>query len=271
MSASSQPRTTDKSSQAKPTTLSGKLAALTGAAGVALSGDAVADPIYVPTAGVKAAQNIPGFSFTPPTTVTPGAIRPPPSLGNNLWDVDGDGNDDFALINFATTNQGAALYALGSVFTANLNKLFGRSIQLNSLIFGAPVGPANTSLVGVALMTVNGTSNVQANAGGGQFFTNSPGFFGFRFAFGNDPNQFYYGWGSLTIDLANPGQGFKITDAFYQSTSNTAINVGEVPLDGPAPVPELSGEPSGIALLAAGVFGLEAWRNRRRRQPGLAC
>lgn len=94
--------------QARSLSVGGKLAALTGAAGAALSGEAVAEGInYVPTAAVVAAQGIPGFSFDASTsTLTPGTPRPPASEGStNGWDVDDDGTDDFVLqnIRYSTT------------------------------------------------------------------------------------------------------------------------------------------------------------------------
>ena len=92
------------------------------------------------------------------------------------------------------------------------------------------------------------------------FTANVPGFFGFKFNDGVNLSDFYYGWGSLTIDLLSPGQGFKITEAYYQSTPNTAIQVGDVPQAVP--------EPSSMALLAAGAAGVAAWRARRKQPSG---
>jgi hypothetical protein len=262
--------------------LSGKLAAVTGAAAAAIAGDAVADTItYVPTPGVNAALNIPGFTYTSPTNVTPGTLRPPVSVPltvvNTPWDVDGDGNADFNLVNAPLSALRVGILYPASPFATNPNGLLqqdnGTAYMLVNLLSSVAIGPgASVWRSPLAYLTFNQAgvgNNFQSN-----FTTNVPGYFGFRFAFDNTPNTYYYGWGSLTIDFggdpALPGQGFKITEAYYQSTPNTAIFVGEVPEAGPAPVPELSGEPSGLALLAAGALGLEAWRNRRRREPAVA-
>lgn len=263
---STQPLRTDDTLVTRKARLARRLAAVAGAAGAAAAGDAAADSItYTPTAGVVQSQNIPGFSFTPPTTVTSGTLRPPATPMTFLpWDVDGDGNSDFLAYN---GGPNAVLYAVNTVFPNNPNQLLGPSpYGLLNLANGAAVGPlqAWTGATPVNVMTYQGVKKQ------GNFVTNTPGYFGFRFAFNDTPTNYYYGWGSLTIDELALGQGFRVTEAFYQTTPNTAIEVGDVPLDGPAPVPELSGDPSGIALLAAGFFGLEALRARRRRS-AIAC
>lgn len=244
------------SRQARSLNVGGKLAALTGAAGAALSGEAMADSItYVPTSGVVAAQNIPGFSFEPPTTVTPGTLRPPASEGSAGWDVDGDGNVDFNLNNVVTiTSYGVATFGKlnpAAPFAANPNGVLalgnGNLVNLGN---AAVVGPSQT----VWRFSANSITGYGGNAQP-QFTVDQPGFLGFRFAFGNNPDQYYYGWASMTIDLAAPGSGYTITQAFYQSTADTAINVGAVPVP----------EPSSLALLAAGAAGVVAWRARRQR------
>jgi hypothetical protein len=248
-------------SQDSSVTLAGKLAALTGAAGAALSGEAVAEGIiYVPTAGVVAAQGIPGFSFNASTSaLTPGTLRPPAETGNTGWDVDGDSNVDFNLQNLPYSALTLAIFNPLAPFAANPNGLLARtnfddpeSFRIRNLADAAPIGPGQTIWNGQAtLITYNAYIN-QQNA----FPAGVPGYFGFRFAFGDNASDYYYGWASMTVDLAASGSGFKITEAFYQSTPNTAINVGQV-----AAVPE----PSSLALLAAGAAGVAAWRARKKR------
>jgi hypothetical protein len=235
-----------------------RVAAVAGAAGAAVAGDANAEGItYVPTAGVVAAQGIPGFSFTAPTTVTSGTLRPPSSAGNTGWDIDGNSQADFNLQN----NGGSQGFLIPqSPFGGNPNGLLLTSTTsaplIRPLANAAPIGPLVTAWDnnGQAI-TFNGIYNLQ----GPGFLTSQPNYFGFRFAFGNNPNDYYYGWASLTIDFSAAGQGYKITEAFYQTTPNTAINVGAVPV----PVPE----PSSMALLAAGAAGATAWRARKKKQP----
>jgi hypothetical protein len=61
----------------------------------------------------------------------------------------------------------------------------------------------------------------------------------------------------MVVDLTPVGQGFKITEAYYNTVAGAGINVGAVPV----PVPE----PSSIALLAVGAAGVTAWRARRKQ------
>jgi hypothetical protein len=59
-----------------------QLLTLAGAAGAAVIGGGEAAAVtYTPTAGVAAAQGIPGFSFVDATNVTLGNLRPPATIG----------------------------------------------------------------------------------------------------------------------------------------------------------------------------------------------
>lgn len=240
----------------RTTKIARRVAAVAGAAGAAATGQAVAEGVtYVPTAGVVAAQGIPGFAFTAPLTVTSGTLRPPSTEGNAGWDVDGNSQADFNLQN----NFGNQAFLIPqSPFGANPNGLLltgttsGPKIQ--NLANAAPVGPSGPAWDnGGQAITFNAYYNMQEPG----FLTNQPNYFGFRFAFGSNANDYYYGWASLTIDFSAEGQGYKITEAFYQTTPNTAINVGAVPVP----------EPSSMALLAAGAAGVTAWRARKKKQP----
>lgn len=235
-----------------------RVAAVAGAAGAAAAGESSAIT-YVPTAGVVAAQGIPGFSFTAPTNVTSGTLRPPAEPGLTAWDIDGSGSVDFSVLHgvnvFPYSEPYAGLRPLNP-FSVNANGLIATagtpSAKLRNVADGSAVGPLAVWNNNVQAMTTSFV-NRQTPA----FPTNQPGVIGFRFAFGNAANEYYYGWASLTIDALSPaGQGFKITEAFYQSTPNTAINVGAVPVP----------EPANMALLAVGATGVAAWRARRKRQ-----
>lgn len=119
-----------------------------------------------------------------------------------------------------------------------------------------PVGPSQSFWRGEGnVITGNINSYRNFNEQSPNFTTDAPGYFGFRFAFGDNENEYYYGWASMTIDLSARDSGFKITEAFYESTANTPINVGAVPA-----VPERSS----LALLAAGAAGVAAWRARKK-------
>lgn len=237
-----------------------RLAALAGAAGAATVGsDAHAAGLtLVPTAGVSAASGaalvsgtagIPGFSFTNVSTITSGTLRPPASPGSIDWDVDGNGIADFQIRNNGAVD--AAIVPL-SPFTQNANGLLVTGTALNTRL-------RNAFLVTIGATGANNFVNsnqlvTNYNSVVSGFSNQVSGQFGFRFAYGNTPGQYRYGWASLTPDLSLPdGQGFTITQAYY-STSPIAV--------GAVPVPE----PSGMALLAIGSAGVAAWRARKKQQ-----
>lgn len=245
-------RSTPASASAQ-TRLGRKLAALAGATGAVTAGTAEAVP-YTPTPGVAAAQNIPGFSFVSNTNVTLGALRPPAADGYTYWDIDGAGGNDFYLRHRSATSGGNLLaeYAVFGPNRSSGNSMIGQlgeGIIISNLGTGANVGPLATPWSnGFASATYQGVMNVGLT----NFTFNNSGQFGFRFTSGSNT---LYGWGSLVPDLLAPGQGFKITEAYYQTTPGAAIAVGAVPVP----------EPSSMVLLAIGAAGLTALRARRGR------
>lgn len=237
------------STPAPANTLSRELAAVAGAAGVVATGAGEAEAVtYTPTAGVVAAQGIPGFSFVDATNVTLGSLRPPATAGDTNWDVDGSGLRDFVLSN--TAGSRAVLVGFGP--QANQGTFRAAGGYLSNLLTGAAVRQTFTWVNGQGAFTMSsdGTRFSQNN-----FTLNTPGQFGFRFTNGIDT---HYGWGSLVIDgtPATQGQGFQITEAYYNSTPDGSITVGAVPVAVP--------EPSGMALLGLGAAGIAAWRARRK-------
>lgn len=234
--------------------LSRKLTALAGAGGAFVGGVEAEAVTYTPTTGVVAAQGIPGFSFVDASTVTLGNLRGPAASGSVGWDVDGVGGTNFELVN--NLNMVGSFVALGNS---------------NSILFGStntanPVGLVRNIATGNAIGS--GQSIWKAGAylftyvggvgqGVAKNFSSTSGQFGFRFT---DAADTYYGWASMVVDgvSAGPGgQGFQITEAYYQSTPGGSINVGAVPVP----------EPTGIALLAIGSAGVLAWRARREARP----
>ena len=232
-----------------------KLAALAGATGAVAAGTAEAVP-YTPTAGVAAAQGIPGFSFNASTnTATLGSLRPPVTSGAAIaWDIDGVGADDFQVKNSPTSSLVNNFARLGAApNTTSANQFVGvqsEGLVLSNLASGVAVNNAQPFGFSSVALTVNGGSIFL----GRNFLEDTPGQFGFQFASGGNT---YYGWGTLVIDYLAAGRGFQITEAYYNTIPGTGINVGAVP----APVPE----PSSIALLAIGAAGVTAWRARRKR------
>lgn len=243
--------------RSRTATIGGKLAALAGTAGGLAAVEVQAEPLtYVPTAGIAAAKNIPGFVFVSSTNVTLGALRPPTSSpGTTAWDVDGNSTTDFNLnLNFTSSAPLASFQPLGA------NRLLGYgTATLANVAASDPVNAAAIAAhpLGGIFMTSNGL-NAQL-----LFSDNTPGQFGFMFTSGSST---YYGWGTLTVQ---PGANrFTISEAYYNSVAGAGINVGEVPV---AAVSEPSvtlatvPEPSNMALLAIGSAGVVAWRARRRQ------
>jgi len=215
-------------------------------AGSALTAVTDAEAVtYTPTAGVVAAQGIPGFSFVDANNVTLGDLRGPASAGSIAWDLDGSGGTNFSLVN--KNNNAGSLDAL-----PNSNSVLFNANSLQNIATGGTVGSTQSSWRGYSFQLTYGND---VKSAGGNFTKNVSGQFGFRFIEGGST---YYGWASLLIDglgAASGGQGFKITEAYYQSSPGTAINVGAVPVP----------EPTGIALLAIGSAGVLAWRARRKQ------
>jgi hypothetical protein len=232
-------------SAARSGSLPGRLATLAGAAGAVAVGAGEAQAVtYTPTPGVVSAQGIPGFSFISDTNVTLGSLRPPASPGDTAWDVDGNGTKDFdvrnaLLVGLFGQNGGQNLVASNGGSETN---------YIQNLSVGQVVSAARTFWTGRSgILTFNGNNSNPF------FTTNVSGQFGLRFSAGPDR---YYGWGSLVIDETPVDQGFKITEAYYNSTPGAAITVGQVPVAVP--------EPSSMALLAIGSAGVFAWRARRK-------
>lgn len=184
-------------------------------------------------------------------------LMPPITTGITVWDVDGDGTDDFSLEN-AT--------AFLTVF-ANLDDLNGGRLVvpqaalqdgIAKLNAGFTIGPTlataykfHTNAQNSNSITIDG-SVIAGNATAGSWGPGLPdsGFFGFKFTNGGDT---HYGWGSLELTGTPLGAGYKITEAYYNNTPNASIRVGQVP------------EPSTAGLLALGAGGLAAARRKRHR------
>ena len=245
MAPSSSPIAPSSSPDVRPSSSGHRLMALAGAGGALVAGgEAEASVTYTPTPGVVAAGGIPGFSFVDASNVTLGDLRGPATAGSVGWDVDGAGGDNFFLVNSVTL--------FGSLSGAgNSNSLLADPFGiLQNIATGGAVGAlqATWRYQKMTLTYAGTTGALSVN-----FSLGTSGQFGFRFT---DTGNTYYGWGSLLIDGQAIGQGFKITEAYYQSTPGTAIDVGAVPVP----------EPTGIALLALGSVGVMAWRSRRRRE-----
>ncbi len=227
----------------RPSSLGRRLGALAGASVALVAGADAAGVTYTPTAGVVAAGGIPGFSFVDASNVTLGDLRGPASAGAVGWDVDGAGGDNFFLVN--------SVSLFGSLSGAgNSNSLLADPFGiLQNIATGGAVGALQATWRYLTMkLTYAGTTGALSV----NFSLGTSGQFGFRFT---DTGNTYYGWGSLLIDGQAIGQGFKITEAYYNTTPNASISVGQVPVVVP--------EPSSMTLMALGAAGVVAWRSRR--------
>ena len=86
------------------------------------------------------------------------------------------------------------------------------------------------------------------------------GFFGFKFTIGSDV---HYGWGTISIHGVTggfvQGQGFTLTEAYYESDGGDSIVVGN---RGNTAVPEI--DPASAGSVLALVMGSLAMLERRR-------
>jgi hypothetical protein len=196
------------------------------------------------------------------------------------WDVDGDSTVDFNLVNLmvapfqaGTQLLGAQIMALFQAPNAGSGNGWIRNAsndKLQQLGAGATVG-ASQVFGGAA---AGGTLNLQTGyiySGSSEgtpvpsetlfnpnWTLDEPGNFGFKFTKGGN---LHYGWGVMEIDQRNTtglpasGQGFVITNAYYETAPGVPVTVGAIP------------EPSSIALLSMGAAGVAAWKvHRKRRQ-----
>lgn len=195
------------------------------------------------------------------------------------WDVDGDSTVDFNLVNLMVAPFQSQSQLLGSQIVAQFeapdpgsgngwikNVLNDKMQRLNagatvgpSQVFGGAVGDGTFNLQTgyVAAGSTEGTPTDPETLLNPNWTVDSPGYFGFRFT---KNAQTHYGWGVMEIDQLNDtglpasGQGFVITNAYYETTPGLGIQVTAVP------------EPSSIALLGMGAAGVAAWKVRRKRR-----
>lgn len=210
-------------------------------------------------AGVAAPQSVEAGIIK--STTLP--LSPPASQGDNLWDVDGDGTNDFELRNW--TSSTAFLTELGAArFVARPSDNFDGFAKLAA---GFNVGATMTGGYKFFGSAQNGITITYGGAIGGDaardgWSMNDIGFFGFKFT---NTSGVHYGWGQINIHGRSAGfgvgQGFTFTEAYYNSVPNAPIAVGDT---GAAAVPEI--DPASAGSVLALVMGSLAMLERRRKR-----
>jgi len=189
------------------------------------------------------------------------AMSPPSSIGVNSWDVDGDGTNDFQLVN---SSGNARLNELGPArFVSPDAKYSDGFAKLNT---GFNV---NASLAagykffsfaqGGITVTTGGFIGGDASAAG--WAIGDIGYFGFKFS---NTSGVHYGWGQISITGTPTGQGYTFTEAYYNTTPNASIQVGDTG-GSPSSVPEIDPASAGSVLsLVMGSFAMLERRRLRR-------
>ena len=188
-------------------------------------------------------------------------------LANNAYSTTNQATDQFG---FTSNTSQLAAYGgkvnstfLGEIGAQNVTNTAGTSVSyilklcaLTTIGSGTSFTGSNTPSTFDAQASPTAPTNAvgQPSAGTDSGFWH-PGDSGYvALAFGG-PNNFEYGWASLTLNnLTGTGAGvFTLHGCGYQN-DGTAIAAGQVP------------EPSTVALLVAGAAGVGLMRSRQRRR-----
>ncbi len=190
-------------------------------------------------------------------------LSPPSSIGNNIWDVDGDGMPEFAVRHGGSdSTNSAGLFEAPTPANGQLVNPFGKNAVLAKLAFGFAVGsnlPSAyqfNSINNFCRLTISGAIDQNANDFGG-WALGDTGYFGFKF---ENASGIHYGWGQANVHGATgpfvQGQGFTLTQAYYNDTPGASIQVGDTA------VPEI--DPASAGSVLSLVMGSLAMLERRR-------
>ena len=184
-------------------------------------------------------------------------LSPPASNGYGYWDVDGDGTNDFRLHNRSgtlarLTDQGPARFVSPVDATtdgfAKLNTGFNVG---GALVAGYKFPSGSSSDIS---MTIGGAIGRTVSEQG--WSIGNTGYFGFKFS---NASGVHYGWGQASF-TGTPGQGFTLTEAYYNGVAGAPIAVGDT---GASAVPEI--DPASAGSVMSLVMGSLAMLERRRK------
>lgn len=193
------------------------------------------------------------------------------SYGFRQFDMDGDGNNDFAVWGYTPGGNNGMAVAFGPYSSSNA--LFGGgSDDLPKLSAGFTLGPAlpSASWTNSVMYTGNDVVDSLGN-GAGLGWTggvNERGFIGARF---ETAEGTHYGWICLQSDPTDGSPSVSVVAYAYESTPDTPIQVGATgsgtfacdEVDAPLPAPAMGPLGMGLAALALGGAGLAGLRRRR--------
>jgi hypothetical protein len=186
-------------------------------------------------------------------------LSPPGSDESNFWDVDGDGSNDFELANSNTSM--ALVTELGaSRFVAPMNQnLDGFAKLATGFAVGSNLGTAYKFFVArQAGIKITSSSSIDADVTQGGWAMGDTGYFGFKFT---NAGGVHYGWGTMHIIGSPAGSGYTFTEAYYNTTPNASIQVGDTG-GSPSSVPEI--DPASAGSVLSLVMGSLAMLERRR-------
>ncbi len=172
---------------------------------------------------------------------------------NVLWDVNGDGINDFNF-SFRQPQVNGDVDWQANVFPLNNNRIIGAFnatgdvFNPTALTLGTGIDSTSTFAGAAPVQGVLG--EIYAGTAGGQF-TTAGRYLGFSLQVGTNT---YYGWmGLQTLRSTGGGTpGIDFVTAAYNNTAGGGVNAGQVP------------EPATWTLLGLGVAGAAVARLRRR-------
>jgi hypothetical protein len=226
--------------------------ALAGGAGAAIAG--VAAP--------QSADAVPIQSTTLP-------LSPPATAGTVPWDIDGDGTEDFQLRNLGGNNASfgnvgnapsLARFVVPNTVTESGFAKLSAGFNVSATMPGFICFPYNT------FNSMTRFGNIGGAAAGNGWTLGDIGYFGFKFT---NSSGVHYGWGQINIHGVTSGfvqgQGFTLTEAYYNGVAGAPIAVG----DRGTAVPEI--DPASAGSVLSLVIGSLAMLERRRKLRGSAA
>lgn len=239
----------------------------------------------VATYGAAASSMMVMMSQAEAAIVFNGGDAPPISVNNGVgtfigsegtgfqqFDMDGDGNNDFAIWNYSSGNNGMAV-AYG-VYSGT-NAAFGAgSDDLPKLSAGFTLGTTISTGSWTNSVMSSGNDIVYSDGGAGAGWTggvNEVGFVGVRF---ENASGTHYGWICLQSDPTPGSSLIRVNGYAYEDTPDASIQVGQTATGSfactttgaapPVAVPVMAPVMYGLASLALGGLGLAGLRRRRQ-------